>query len=36
MPERLPSRQAIAGPIEMPTSTPYGQRYFAYGAKRAT
>jgi len=36
VPERLPSWQAIALPIEMPTYTPYGQRYFAYGVKRAT
>jgi hypothetical protein len=36
MPQRLPSRQAIAGPIEMPAQAPDGQGHLAYSAERAT
>jgi hypothetical protein len=35
MPQRLPARQAISGPIEMPAQAPYGQGHLAYGAECA-
>jgi hypothetical protein len=35
VPERLPSRQAISGPVEMPTQAPDGQGHLAYSTERA-
>jgi len=35
VPQRLPSRPALSGPIEMPAQAPYGQGPLAYGAERA-
>src|SRR5262249_53757450 len=35
VPERLPSRQAISGPVEMPAQAPDGQGDLAYGLERA-